>query len=65
MLFYLLLTWLPSFWFDPAMLQEYGFGILRLNEKQIQAKIFSNKTIGIARSALEEANLSKRLSFLF
>jgi hypothetical protein len=47
------------------MLQEYGFGILRLNEKQIQAKIFSNKTIGIARSALEEANLSKRLSFLF
>lgn len=58
MMFYVLLSCTPSFWFDPLLMKKYGFGIVRLDDRQIQAKIFSNKTIVAAKQSLVKANLS-------
>jgi hypothetical protein len=58
MVFYTLLTCTPSFWFDPLVLSKYGFGIARLDDRQIEAKIFSNRTIIQAKQTLEQLNLS-------
>jgi hypothetical protein len=50
---------MPSFWFDPVVMKKYGFGIVRLDDRQIQAKVFSNKTIVAAKQSLVKVNLSK------
>lgn len=56
--FYAMLRIVPSFWFDPLFLSKMGCALLRVDARQLEARIFSNKTIGEAIKELTAANLS-------
>lgn len=57
--YHVLLSNLPSFWFDPKMLSMYGCGITRVNSLYVAARTASPSTATKILAGLEGLKLSK------
>lgn len=53
---------LPDFWYDPRVLSVYGCAILRVDQRQIEARTLNNNTISKAMGVLKAVNLGRGIN---